>query len=105
MLKHLSRTLIIILVVVCPLTFSTDMVPDFKPACDVHSTHGKKATITIAAVQRSVTSPMRRSGKVIARAVPPCISTPTTGWSRLAYSGRAPPLPPPHLISQSIVII
>lgn len=92
MRKHLSRALITVLVLICPLSFSTDRVPDFKPACNIQTAHGKKATVTVAAISRSGSSPARLSRRCVTRYFLPSSTIPPIGRFQLPSRGRAPPL-------------
>lgn len=38
MRKQFSHALIIILILICPLSFTTEKVPDFKPECNISVT-------------------------------------------------------------------
>lgn len=53
MRRYLSQVLISALLLLSPITFSTDNIPDFKPACDIEASHSKTAAITIAAVRQT----------------------------------------------------
>lgn len=95
MRRYLSQALITLLVLICPLTFSTDRVPDFKTACVVESTLSKKDVVTIAAVSCSG----GLSSRILSGALPlqrssyiPAPSSPPIGWFQLSNHGRASPV-------------
>jgi len=48
MRKQFSHALIIILILICPLSYSTDTVPDFKPACDISSIQLEKTAVNVS---------------------------------------------------------
>lgn len=91
MRRYLSHTLIAVLVLICPLTFSTDRVPDFKTTCVIKSAHGKKGAVTVAAVRCSGESPPRLYRNFSRQRLPPSPSIPHIGLFRLPTYGRAPP--------------
>lgn len=90
MRKQLSQLLIITLLFLSPLSFSTDKIPDFKPTCDVQVTDAKRTTIV--AHQSSGIPPKRLLIKT-----PPGHSFTSTifaftiDWFRTILFGRAPP--------------
>lgn len=46
-MRRLSHLLIIILVILSPLTFSNDDIPNFEPKCEAKSFTSKKADVTV----------------------------------------------------------
>jgi hypothetical protein len=95
MRKQLSHALIAILVLICPLTFSTDRVPDFKPACDVQSVQGKKAASVVAAVRLTRIPRIRFSRLFTEENYFASPSMSPVSWFGLPSYGRAPPSVPP----------
>jgi len=91
MRKQLSHALIAILVLICPLTFSTDRVPDFKPACDVQSVHGEKAAAVVAVRRSSRNARPHFSREIVNQQFIASPSISPLNWFGLPSYGRAPP--------------
>jgi len=94
MRRYLSHTLIAILVLICPLSFSTDRVPDFTPACDIQSARGAAASVVAVAARPVAVAPSIQKDTCVPNhlSLPP--SRPLNNWFRALSHGRAPPSAP-----------
>lgn len=88
--KHLSQLLVVTLLLLAPLSFSTDSIPDFKPACDISATSITK--IVVAAIDSSAAPPSLPSDPAVAaRYVLPSTIGPVDARPSIPSFGRAPP--------------
>lgn len=92
MRRYLSQSLILILALLSPLTFSTDKVPNFTPDCEIQFTQGTKSS-RIVIVRRCPVSPKAAvAGTATTRYIVSPPSTPHTSSLCIPSSSRAPPL-------------
>lgn len=93
MRRNLSQLLITVLVLICPLTFSTDRVPDFQTTCVIESALAKKGMVAVAAVRcsRESSPPPYRNRSRHSFTPRPSPSAPSIGWFQPSFHGRAPP--------------
>ena len=93
MRRHLSQTVIIILMILSPLSFSTDKIPNFAPECEVRLIFGEKSGVAVAAI-RSLNPSLLciATGSVTRYAVSPP-PYPHMDSLRIPPGSRAPPSP------------
>lgn len=89
--RVLSQTLIIILLLISPLSFSAPSVPNFAPACVVLTPLIEKANAAIAAV-RHLNGPLLPVAPAsVVRYEIPSPSTHPTDCNKIPSTSRAPP--------------
>lgn len=98
MQRHFSHALIIILILLAPLSFSTDRVPDFTPPCDIQSVHNDLSVVT-GATERYVAAfvPHSAVAPTLFHAIPAPSALPDSPI-HIPSSNRAPPQSPLLLI-------
>lgn len=91
MLKYFARILLITLTLTAPLSFTGDVCPDFKPACDTRSIHSAKTTATVAAVRISCISTTASSDSFVTLNLTNPPDTLPIDCYQLPTRGRSPP--------------
>lgn len=92
--RRLSQALIILLLLIAPVSYSTDTIPNFKPDCETFSPLREKTTKNVAVARRSGSSPSRLSHEIIIPFSLLFSSTPPQSNFQLSNRGRAPPPAP-----------
>lgn len=93
-LRRLSQALIILLLLIAPVSYSTDKIPNFKPDCESSSPLREKTTKKVAVARRSGSASPRLSHELIIPFSLLFCSTPPQNNFQLSNRGRAPPAPP-----------
>lgn len=92
MQSYLPQTLIIVLLLLSPLSFSAPSVPNFAPACVIQTTPAERANAAIAVV-RHLNDPLLPVTPVIVACYEiPSPSTHPADCNRFPSTSRAPPV-------------
>jgi len=93
MRRHLSQTLILIVMLLSPLTFSTNKVPNFAPDCEIQAACREKTSQATAAIRSTAKPPWRHhAAPAVMRFALSPPTTPHAESLRIPSSSRAPPL-------------
>jgi hypothetical protein len=91
MRRQLSQLLILLLMLLSPLTFSTDKVPNFTPDGEACASFRAKAAQTAAVVRSAPTQRPPRARQAVTRYAAPAPRTPRITSFAIPLRGRAPP--------------
>jgi hypothetical protein len=90
MRREFSSLLILLLLLLSPVSYSSENIPDFSPECQLTELYGQKVTMAaVCPVTEVLPPPVTRRG--IEKFTPPrCVVTRVI-WSKTSSFGRAPP--------------